>query len=83
MTGQTTTASPRRAWVLGVLTAVLIGLLIPTVTGAATGAWNSKVSTTRYELDRQRDSIRDARVEEMMVDILCSPTIQPEHRRCR
>lgn len=83
MTGLTTTASSRRAWVLGVLTAVLIGVLIPTVTSAATAAINSKVSVTRYELDRQRDSIHNAARDELLVDILCSPSIQPEHRRCR
>lgn len=82
MTEQPAVPASRRAWVLGVLTAVLIGLLIPTVTGAATGAWDSKVSTTRYELDRQRDSIQNTARDEMLVDILCSPTIQPQHRRC-
>lgn len=83
MTGSPQTASPRRAWILAVLTTVLAGLLIPTVTGAASATWDSKVSTTTYNLDRQRDSIRNAARDEILLDILCSPTIQPQHRRCR
>lgn len=77
------TTPARRTLLLGLLTAVLAGVLVPSLLGAAKGTWNAKVDTTRYERDRLSDSLRLQRIEETLVDVLCAPTIQPEHRRCR
>lgn len=86
-------AQTRKVLLLGVATAVLAGLVVPSVLGASRAVWDSKVSSTRYDLDRQRDSLnylRDQRADSialaeiraLALEILCAEMIDPTDRRC-
>jgi len=77
------TVKQKRALTLGVVAAILAGVLTPTILGAARTAWDAKVSTTRYELDRRSDSLWRIEQRAMTLDVLCSATIDPTNRRCR
>lgn len=93
MTASTQQTQSIRKWILGVLAAILAGITIPTVTGAATATWNSKVSTEDYRRDRQHDSLTHLRAaqldsvryheqRELLLDVLCSPNVRPTARQC-
>ncbi|HET8769627.1 MAG TPA: hypothetical protein VFM71_01470 [Gemmatimonadaceae bacterium] len=77
------TPRARRGIVLVIVTGVLVGVLGPVLLGAGRGVWDAKVSTTRYELDRQRDSLWRNEQRSMTLDVLCSPNVDPDNRRCK
>jgi len=58
----------------------LVGLFLAWL---VTTGWASKVDRGEYDLHIQRDSLWKAEQRAMTLDVLCSPTIDPDNRRCR
>ena len=72
-----------RSWI------ALGGTVLSLAAGGAAGAraaihatLATKVDTAAYNRDRALQAVRDSDEHELLLDVLCSPHVDPHNRRC-